>query len=147
MASETRNSLKFKIKYKCLNSESRKNGLMHKPPLEIDGCCFFKFPYPDYHHFWNKNVDFDINVVFIDANLNIINIATLEANQTTPVGSNEPVVYVVEVLSKNFEKIIDFHKVILQDNYIEFINNNCKSNFSENSGFQKIANTVYKTVR
>jgi len=147
MADSTRDSITFKIKYKCYNSETRTLGLMKKPKLEPDECCFFKFPYPNYLSFWNKNVDFDINVAFIDANFNIINIETLQANQTDPVSSNEPALYVVEVNSENFEKIVVFKKISLQDNFVEFLNIKNKSDFFENDDFQKIANTIYKTVR
>ena len=148
MVDSTGNSIiKFKIKYKCYNNESRTLGLMKKPKLEIDECCFFKFPYPNYLSFWNKNVSFDINVVFVDSNLNIINIEELKANQESPVSSNEPAIYVVEVNSENFEKIIIFKKIFLQDNYIEFSNTKNKSDFFEKEDFQKIANTIYKTVR
>jgi len=121
---------------------------MHKSKLNEDECCFFKFPYPDYLSFWNKNVAFDINVIFIDDNFNIINISELKAGQEKPVSSEEPATYVVEIISENFEKIINFKKInIIKDNFIEFLNNNHKSNFSGNDDFQKIANTVYKTVR
>lgn len=137
----------FKIQYLCNTSPLRQEGLMHKRPLASNQCAWFEFNFPQELSFWNKNVAFDICVVFIDEHFKIKNIEILKAHQERPVYSSGPCLYVAEILAENFEKILFFKNAEKKDNIVCFYNPKHVNKFSENTSFQKIANTVYRTVR
>jgi uncharacterized membrane protein (UPF0127 family) len=145
MASE--NEKKLKVKYSCVDNHSREQGLMFKPPLKYDECAFFIFPYAQQLSFWNKNVEFDIYVIFADENFNIVNCETLRAQQTEPVKSQSPCKFVIEVNRENFGNIYDYNSFLVKGNSIILLKNKLTGNNFGKDDFQKLANVVYKTIR
>lgn len=143
---DNKESPSYVIKYFCADDFSRSNGLMRKPELKADECAFFTFPQSQILSFWNKNVTFDIFVLFCDDNFNIRSIKLLKAGQTDPVESDSACKYVIEISSGFFEKKPEFRKFIKRDNKITLLKYSKSENF-ENESFQKIANSIYKSIR
>ena len=107
--------LDLDIRYYCTNNDSRAEGLMHKPPLKSNECAFFIFPYEQMLHFWNKNVKFDIWVIFCDESFRVKSVKMLRAQQSSPVSSEVPCKYVIEVSVENFEKKPNFDSFIKKE--------------------------------
>jgi len=139
--------LRLSIKYHCNTADTRQSGLMFKPPLKDNECAFFSFPYSNHLSFWNKNVNFDIVVIFVDEDFNIKDKKILKAHQTHPVSCNIPCKYAIEILAENFGKISEFNKAHHAGDMIELMKKNAKSKNFGNEDFQKIANSYYKSIR
>jgi len=85
------------IKYFCNTPETQARGLMHTQPIKMNECAFFVFNYLSDFSFWNKNVDYDICLLFLDENFEIRDIGELQAQQEKPCKSRFPLTkYVVE---------------------------------------------------
>ena len=78
---------------------------------------------------------------------NIRNVEFLNAHQTESVHSRSECKYVIEVSKENFGKIQQCKLFDIKGNMITFLQCNPKRENFGNSDFQKIANSVYKTVR
>lgn len=137
---------KLQIKYYCTNDHTRAEGLMNKPSLNDDECAFFVFPYSHRLSFWNKNVNFDIVVMFFNEKHELKCYKKLKAQQVDPVACPHECKYVIEVGAENFEKMPKIESFYLKDEEVVLVNKDIGKNF-ENQGFQKIANSFYKTIR
>lgn len=67
------------------NELTRRMGLMHHRPLEVEECAYFYFEQPGRHSFWNKNVDFPISLIFCDKEGSVRDIKYLKAQQLSSV--------------------------------------------------------------
>ena len=136
----------FKIKYLCDTPKLREEGLMFKSPLAPDECAYFIFKHSNSLSFWNKNVSFDIDVIFCDETKKIQKIGHLKAGQEYPPTSvMTPCMYVIEVISQNFGKNNNFTHFIKKEDNIVFYNEKEESFFG-NDIFQKFSSTI-RSVR
>jgi len=76
----------------------RAKGLMFRENLADNQGMFFIFEYEAMRHFWMKNTTISLDIIYLDASLNIVNIHT----NTTPLSeklypSEKPAMYVIEV--------------------------------------------------
>ena len=93
-------------------------GLMNTNQINNNECALFSFDTMSDHRFWNKNVAYDIDVLFLDPNKNILSIKRLEANQVEPVKSGYNFVSdaievnseVGDMIRKNNYKIVSIAK-------------------------------------
>lgn len=145
MASEKSETLN--IKYFCTDEYSRQQGLMKKPKLKLLECAFFIFPIEQNLSFWNKNVDFDIYLIFADSNNNILCHKKLLAHQESPVYSCGQAKYVIEISTENSEKILHSNRFSLEGNQIILFKDTKESCVFENRNFQKLANSFYKSIK
>lgn len=89
--------LKLEIKYLCDSDETRRSGLMKKK-IDENQCALFIFPNKGCHSFWNKNVDFDLTLAFLDEKFRIVDIKDMQAQAETPVyPESREIKYVIEV--------------------------------------------------
>jgi len=65
-----------KEKYNVLvrdTEEKRVTGLSNTLKLEKDTVMLFIFDKPDYHGIWMKDMNYNIDIVYLDENMNVIN--------------------------------------------------------------------------
>ncbi|MEM3369640.1 MAG: DUF192 domain-containing protein [Candidatus Micrarchaeia archaeon] len=102
------NDIKIKVEI-ADTPEERTIGLMNRTYLGKDEGMLFIFENEDYHSFWMKDTLIPLEILFIDKELNIIQIVEMEPctikNQTCKIYSpNKPILYALE-LNANFSKI------------------------------------------
>lgn len=97
---------KYKIILFADNPEKREKGLMFTDPLEEDECALFKFPRVGDHSFWNKNVSYNLCLVFCNENNKVLKVKKMKAESVTPCrAGSDNVKYVVEMHENAFNKI------------------------------------------
>lgn len=96
---------KFNIRIVANTASTREKGLMHSSPLDDNEVAFFVFPYANKYAFWNKNVDYNISLAFLDESMKIVHFADLNAQQTKSVGPDKDVRFVIEAKQGVFEKL------------------------------------------
>ncbi|MBI4018766.1 MAG: DUF192 domain-containing protein [Candidatus Aenigmarchaeota archaeon] len=57
--------------------DERTAGLMHRPLLEEDHGMLFVFPNEDYHPFWMRNTLIPLDIIFISADLRVVDTVSL----------------------------------------------------------------------
>lgn len=72
-------------------------GLMHRDFLGADQGMIFPFPDQKMRTFWNENVHFSLDLVFLDPGGSIVSIKRLEAWSERNVSSDVPAQYAVEL--------------------------------------------------
>ncbi|MEM3408246.1 MAG: DUF192 domain-containing protein [Candidatus Micrarchaeia archaeon] len=102
------NDIKIKVEI-ADTPEERTIGLMNRTYLGKDEGMLFIFENEDYHSFWMKNTLIPLEILFIDKELNIIQIIEMEPyiikNLICKIYSpNKPILYALE-LNANFSKI------------------------------------------
>jgi uncharacterized membrane protein (UPF0127 family) len=81
----------------ALDESSRNRGLMHTEQIGENQCALFVFDSPASHSFWNKNVDYSIDVAFFDEDATLVEVNHLDAQQTKSIKSDhKKVKYVLE---------------------------------------------------
>lgn len=75
----------------------RETGLMHRDPMADDHGMIFLFKDQAVRQFYNENVRFDIDVIFIDSGQRVVSIRQLEAYDAHIVSSDFPAQYVIEL--------------------------------------------------
>lgn len=80
-------------------SEEHQTGLMHRDSLEADSGMLFIFETEEVRTFWMKNTFIPLDIIFLDRNFEIVEIAeNTEINQTVKrYSSKRPTLYVVEM--------------------------------------------------
>lgn len=63
---------------------------------DTDTCMFFNMGHDEHHMFWMSQVPFPLDVIFIGADLKVVDIVKGEPNDETPFTSKEKASYVVE---------------------------------------------------
>jgi uncharacterized membrane protein (UPF0127 family) len=58
-----------------VSSEERAMGLMFRPSLPADHGMLFLFEAPDFHAIWMKNCKFPIDIVWLDADHKVVDVA------------------------------------------------------------------------
>lgn len=106
---------KLKIKYLCDDDQSRKKGMMGRD-MDDDQCAFFIFPNKACHSFWNKNVNFDLRLFFVNDKFEIVDVQDMKAGSENPVyPDSREIKYVIEV-KKGFCENNDVNK----GDYVDF---------------------------
>lgn len=72
-------------------------GLMHRDPMPDDHGMIFPFKTPAVQTFYNENVRFDIDVIFIDSAGKVVSIKQLAAYDAHTISSDYPAHYVIEL--------------------------------------------------
>lgn len=97
--------LKLKIIKLCSDEESRMQGLMKFRRINDSECAFFIFPYEKAHPFWNKDVDYDLSLAYVNSRFKIICFSELDAMSEQAVyPSSREVKYVIEVNRGIFDR-------------------------------------------
>ncbi len=58
-----------------VKDEDRQMGLMFRPSLPIDRGMLFAFDTPDFHRIWMKNCKFPIDIVWLDEDHEVVDVA------------------------------------------------------------------------
>jgi len=87
------------IKYEVADTEQAiATGLMNRNSLPEDEGMLFIFDHSQAVSFWMKNTYIPLDIIFIDENMSIVNIARdTEPLSLIPIPSIQPIKYVVEV--------------------------------------------------
>lgn len=96
---------KFDIRFVADTNKKREKGLMFAEPLEDNEVVFFIFPSSDYLSFWNKNVDFDLSLAFLDDMGKVVDFAELEKQSEKSVTGSKPSRFVIEAKKGAFDKM------------------------------------------
>ena len=72
---------KLNLRFVESTIQDRAKGLMFQDPLRSNEAALFVYHMPTQVPFWNKNVNFPIQVAFFDENQKLIDIGKLEADQ------------------------------------------------------------------
>jgi uncharacterized membrane protein (UPF0127 family) len=77
--------------------ESRKTGLMHRKSMPADHGMIFVFADEQPLAFWMKNTLIPLDVIYLDAKGKVVSVKKLEALDLTPVDSEGPAKYAIEI--------------------------------------------------
>lgn len=77
--------------------ESRKTGLMHRKSMPADHGMIFVFADEQPLGFWMKNTLIPLDVIYLDAKGKVISIKKLEPLDLSPVDSDGPAKYAIEI--------------------------------------------------
>ncbi len=101
----------------------RRLGLMFRKRLADNHGMLFIFDKPAIQTFWMKNTYIPLDIIFIDADHKIINIATMPPETTQTCSSRGPAMYVLEISAGLCKKlrIKPGDKVIFANNLKSFI--------------------------
>jgi len=96
----------FNIEVELADTEARRRtGLMYRASLSDNKGMFFIFNELGDHTFWNKNVNFPIDIGFFNEDGELLNIRSAEKDCTLPVKSGfNNIKYVLEVNKDFFKK-------------------------------------------
>ncbi|MDH3324112.1 MAG: DUF192 domain-containing protein [Candidatus Peregrinibacteria bacterium] len=86
--------------------ELRKDGFMFRESLPVDEGMLFVFESESLRKFWMKNVNFDLDAVFISENLKVVDVKKMVICEKDPCEvyeSGVPAKYVLEVVGGVFE--------------------------------------------
>jgi uncharacterized protein len=72
-------------------------GLMHRDTLDSDHGMIFVFPDEDMRTFWNHDVHFPLDLLFVDARGNIVSIKQMPKYSDVNCSSDFPAKYVIEL--------------------------------------------------
>ena len=79
-------SSKLNLRFVANNDLTRANGLMFQKPLEPHEGALFVYEREVPATFWNRNVDFPIEIGFFNSNKNLVDVKELQAHQEENVG-------------------------------------------------------------
>ncbi len=97
---------KYNIILYASTQEKREKGLMFTEPLNKNECALFIFPRIGDHSFWNKNVSYPLDIVFCDANNNVIIKKNMDAEDTKQCKSNNSnIKYVIETIKGAMDNV------------------------------------------
>lgn len=88
---------KFKLRFIADDDATRSKGLMHSRPLQPSEAALFVFDKPGAYGFWNKNVSYPIDIVFMDEDMQVVDIANLQENQLEGVYPKKNCKFVLEI--------------------------------------------------
>lgn len=83
----------------AISPHDQEVGLMHRSALNADRGMIFVFPDEQVRHFWNHDVHFPLDMVFLDAAGKVVSIQHMDAFNDKTVSSDEPAEYAIELAS------------------------------------------------
>lgn len=86
----------FKLEVAATNAE-REKGLMFRKSMPIDHGMLFVFPDVAPRQFWMKNTLLPLDIAYLDEGGLVLNIAQMYPNDLTPVPSDGPAKYAIEL--------------------------------------------------
>ncbi len=93
----------LKVKAEVANTPfKRAKGLMFKEPLEKNEGMLFIFPKEKAPSFYNKNVKFNVLVLWVNKDLKVTNVSILNKNSFKTERPNEKILYVLELNADKF---------------------------------------------
>lgn len=95
----------FNVRFAATDEDRRTKGLMFSEPLKEDEVAFFIFPRAARYAFWNKNVDYPIDLAFLDENRRVVDFGHLKAQQKSSISPAREAKFVVEAKSGLFRQI------------------------------------------
>jgi uncharacterized protein len=72
-------------------------GLMHRESLDPDHGMIFVFSQPESNGFWNHDVHFPLDLIFLDVHGVIVSLKHMDAYSEVNVGSDQPYYYTIEL--------------------------------------------------
>jgi len=86
---------------------ARQRGLSGRQELPLDSGLLFIFPKPDYYPFWMKEMNFPIDIIWLDSDKKIVDITANLSPETYPESSRpqNPAQYVLEINAGLSEKL------------------------------------------
>lgn len=75
----------------------RRQGLMHRPSMAEDHGMIFVYPDAQPRSFWMKNTLLPLSIAYIDQHGQIVHIADMMPMDESPVPSNQPAMYALEM--------------------------------------------------
>jgi uncharacterized membrane protein (UPF0127 family) len=78
---------------------------MFASPLVQDEVALFVFPHSERHAFWNKNVEFPLDLAFLDENGKVVDLKHLDAQSESSIRPDNPARFVVEASQGTFERL------------------------------------------
>ena len=93
------------LRFVAETPQERFRGLMYQPPLAPREAALFVYDAPTKGTFWNKNVDFPIQIGFFDQQRKFIAVKRLERQQLESVGPNQEYRYALETSDGFFDGI------------------------------------------
>lgn len=93
--------------YRALTAEARERGLSGTKYLSKNDGMLFEFPYENQWYFWMKDMSIPIDIIWIDANNNVVHVEKNLSPDTYPesFGPKSNALYVLEVASGVSEKV------------------------------------------
>jgi uncharacterized membrane protein (UPF0127 family) len=95
----------LKLRFIAKTPKDRAKGLMHQIPLASNEGVLFIYDVPTKAKFWNKNVNFPIQIGFFDQQHRLVSIEHLNAEQRESVGCNSFYRYALETFDGFFDNI------------------------------------------
>ena len=77
--------------------QTRKYGLMNRSSMPADRGMLFVFEDEDVRGFWNHNVFFPLDIIFLDSGGQVVSIRQMAAKDESPINSGPPMRYAVEL--------------------------------------------------
>lgn len=97
--------IRLGLRFIANDEASRSRGLMHAEPLQENEAAFFIFPNSQRYAFWNRNVSFPIDVVFLNDLMQIVDIQNLDKHQEKAIQSQRDAKFVIEARHGAFKKL------------------------------------------
>ncbi|MCS6985699.1 MAG: DUF192 domain-containing protein [Leptospiraceae bacterium] len=95
---ELRGEKSYRLKCELADTpEKRARGLMFRKTLEPDGCMLFVFPSEEILYFWMKNTYIPLSIAFANKEGVITTIKDMKPLEETPVSSEKPAKYALEM--------------------------------------------------
>jgi len=111
------------VQFNCevaVSKDKQQLGLTYKDSLNPYDCMLFVFQEPSTTPFWTRDMNFPIDIIFLDKNKHILqifqNIQPCTTDQCTAYAPKEPYYFVIELAGQSVSK----HK-ITKDTTVEFI--------------------------
>jgi len=98
-------SQRLAVRFVADCDETRARGLMFASPLNQDEIALFVFPRSERHAFWNKNVEFPLDLAFLDENGKVVDFKHLAAQSESSVRPDCPARFVVEAAHGTFDRL------------------------------------------
>lgn len=98
-------STRLAVRFVADCDKTRARGLMFASPLEQNEIALFVFPHSERHAFWNKNVEFPLDLAFLDENGKVVDLKNLEAQSESSVRPDSAARFVVEASHGTFDRL------------------------------------------
>jgi uncharacterized membrane protein (UPF0127 family) len=85
--------------------KDQETGLMHRDHLNPDHGMIFVSDQPQVQKFWNHEVHFPLDLVFLDANGAIVSLKKMKPYDDSTVPSDAPALYTIELLGGTADRL------------------------------------------